>query len=85
MTIHLHIDTLVLDGMPVEAGDAESVRAAAIEALKRLLATGAGVPGLRSGGARASVPADDIRLTEGQTPAALGRQIGQAVYGGISR
>ena len=85
MTIHLHIDTLVLDGVPVEVGDGEAVRAAVVEELTRLFASGAGVPDLRSGGARASVPAEGIRLTEGQTPAALGQQIGQAVYGGISR
>ena len=85
MTIHLHIDTLVLDGVPVEVGDGEAVRAAVVEELTRLFAGGADSPGLRSGGARASVLADGIHLTGDQTPATLGLQIGRAVYGGISR
>ena len=85
MNIHLHIDQLVLDGLPVEAGDAAAVQAGVEAELTRLLATGAVAPGLRTGGARASVPSEDIHLTGDETPATLGRQIGRAVYGGISR
>jgi hypothetical protein len=85
MNIHLHIDHLVLDGLPVEAGHGPHVQAAVEAELTRLLASGTLTTGLRMGGARPSVPSNDIHLTGHDTPASLGQQIGQAVYGGISR
>jgi hypothetical protein len=85
MTIHLHIDQLVLDGLPVETCDAAVVQAAVEMELTRLFTNGAIAPGLRTGGARASVPSQGIRLTGNETPAIVGQQIGRAVYGGISK
>lgn len=85
MNIHVHIDSLVLDGLPVDAGDGGLVQAALEAELTRLLAAGALAPGLRAGGARPSVPSEEIDLTGDATPATLGQRIGEAVYGGISR
>lgn len=85
MSVHLHIEHLVLEGLPVEVGDGGSVQAAVETELTRLLADGALGPGLFAGGARPSVASEDIHLTGNETPATLGRQIGQTVYGGMTR
>lgn len=84
MNVHLHIDHLVLDGLPVDAGQGEVVQAAVQAELTRLLVSSDLAPGLRSGGARPSVRSENIHLTGDETPTTLGQQIGQAVYGGIA-
>ncbi|MEA3276257.1 MAG: hypothetical protein U9Q81_13400 [Pseudomonadota bacterium] len=85
MNVHLHIDELVLEGLPLEATDAAAVKAAVETELTRLLANGGLAPDLRTGGARASVPAGDIHLGGDRTPSDLGRQIGRTLYRGINR
>lgn len=84
MSIHLHVDLLVLEGLPVDAAHGDRVKGAVEAELARLLTFSAGT-GLGSGGARPSAPGRDILLSGQETPATLGRQIGQAVYGGITR
>jgi hypothetical protein len=84
MNINLHIDHLVLDGLPLEEGQGGAIQAAVEAELARLLASGDLASALRMGGARASVAGGDIQLTGNHSPAALGRQIGRAVYGGIN-
>ena len=51
MNIHVHIERLVLDGLPVAPGRGDLVREAVEAELTRLLAEGGLVPGLTSGGA----------------------------------
>ena len=79
--IHLHIERLVLDGVPVNgaqalqgAVEAELGRLLAASGLAASLAAGAAVPSLRVG---------DIRLAAGQGVDVLGGQIAGAVFGGI--
>jgi hypothetical protein len=84
VSIHLHVDILVLEGLPVEAAQGDRVKAGVEAELARLLTLSAGAD-LGSGGARPSAPGQDILLTGQETPGTLGRQIGQAVYGGITR
>jgi hypothetical protein len=85
VNIHLHVDLLVLEGLPVEAAQGDRVKAGVEAELTRLLAGSPVGPGLRAGGARPSIPGLDILLSGHDTPATLGRRIGQAVYGGINR
>ena len=84
MNVHLHIEQLVLEGLPVAAGDGGAIGAAVETELTRLLAGGISGPGLR-GGARDAVAGADVQLTGDDTPLSVGRQIGRAVYGGINR
>jgi hypothetical protein len=85
MNLHLHIDHLVLEGLPVREEHGAAVRAALEAELTRLLAGGGVPPLLRDGGAYAAVRTGDIQLNGNESPAALGQQIGRAVHGGISR
>jgi hypothetical protein len=85
MNVHLHIEHLVLDGLPVEPDGGDLVRAAVEAELTRLLAEGTLGPGLRTGGAHFAVPADDVAFSHSDSANTLGGKIGQAIYGGISR
>ncbi len=85
MNVHLHIDHLVLDGLPVEAGQGELVQAAVQVELTRLLTDAVLAPGLHTGGARPLMPSEDIHLTGNDTPTTLGQQIGRVIHRGISR
>ncbi|MES9991921.1 MAG: hypothetical protein ABW098_08205 [Candidatus Thiodiazotropha sp.] len=85
MNIHLHIDELVLEGLPPQATDSIALKAALETELVRMLANGGPAPGPYGGGSRPSVSTDDIQLAEGSTATVLGQQIGQTVYRGIYR
>ena len=84
MNIHLHIERLVLDGLPITSHQGVHVQRAVETELARLLTEGGVGSELAAGGALPSLRAGNIRLTNGATPAQLGRQIGQAVYGGFN-
>jgi hypothetical protein len=83
MNINVHIERLILDGLPITRSQGQFVQATVETELARLLAADGLAPGLRMGGAMRSVPAESIQLTQGNDPGHLGRQIAQAVYGGI--
>lgn len=85
MNINLHIDRLVLDGIPLVPGERPLLQAAVEAELTRLLANGGLSDALQSGGALYSVQAGRIQLTNNGSPARLGEQIAGAVYGGIGK
>jgi hypothetical protein len=85
MNINLHIERLVLDGLPVGSDQGVFVKSAVEAELSRLLATDGLNPDFQSGGAVPSVKADGVRMTNDSHPADLGRQIAQSVYGGIGK
>jgi hypothetical protein len=85
MNIRLHIERLVLDGLPVGAHDGHLVQAAVEAELSRLLAAGFGPDAFGQGFAVPSVRADAVRLEAGTTPQEIGAQVAQAVHGGIGR
>jgi len=84
MNIKLHIERLVLEGLPVGQSQGPLVQAAVEAELSRLLAEGDLAAELAEGGAVPSVPADSIKLAGG-SPSEMGRQIARSVYGGIGR
>jgi hypothetical protein len=84
MSINIHIERLILDGLSVSDAQSPIIGAAVERELARLLATGGLERSLQSGGAWATVPVGAVHLTASK-PAQLGRQIAQAVYRRIGR
>jgi hypothetical protein len=84
MSINVHIERLILDGLSVSDAQSPIIGAAVERELARLLATGGLERSLQDGGAWASVPVSNIQLTAGK-PAHLGQQIAAALYGGIGQ
>ena len=82
--IKVHIERLVLDGLPVTRSQGPQVQAAVEAELSRLMSEGGLAPELASGGAVPSVRANSINSV-GRSPAQIGRQIAKAVYGGMGR
>jgi hypothetical protein len=82
MNIVLHIERLVLDGVPVARADHEALRNALASELAQLLSTGVH-PDLLAGGARPEVIGGNIELSGGAGAAQLGGQVARAVHGGI--
>jgi hypothetical protein len=83
MKISVHIERLVLDGLPVTNLQGPQVRDAVERELVQLLAAGGLSHELRAGGAVPSVRAGGIGLAPKNQPVRLGQQIARAVYGGI--
>ena len=85
MNVTVNIERLILEGLPLAPWQ-RPLLAAAVEAeLGRLLAKGGLGGELAGGGAVPSLPAGPIELPSDGDPSALGAQIAQAVYGGLSR
>jgi hypothetical protein len=85
MTVHLHIERLVLDGLPLEAADGPAVQAAVEAELTRLLSEEGVGPGLQRGGALASLRGTDVELPSAPDPGTVGREIGGAVHRSLRR
>jgi hypothetical protein len=84
MSIKLHIERLILEGLPVSHAQGPALSAALERELARLLTNGGLESSLQSGGAWRSVPVRPFQLTAGQPPQ-LGRQIARAIYQGIGQ
>lgn len=84
MNIHLHIERLVLDGVPVPPEQRPHLQAAIESELSRLLSDGSINAELQAGASLHSIRAEQIRLSSDSPPAEIGRQIAGAVYGGIA-
>jgi hypothetical protein len=80
MTIRIHIEHLVLEGLPLGAHEGPQVQAAVEAELARLMGGGAPPPG----GATARVTALAISLANA-SPTHLGQQIARSVHGGIRK
>lgn len=91
MNIVLHIERLVLDGIPIDYSGRHALQTAVAAELGRLLADGGLLPAQPSGGPQASGKAKGIQLRSTEltgsreNPTQLGQQIAQAVYRGIGR
>jgi len=81
MKIHLHIERVVLDGVPVDQH--RILRRALEQELTSRLMEGGLLPELSSGGAVPHVRGGAIEFTPRSHPARLGSQIAGAVYRGI--
>lgn len=83
MNINIHIERLILDGLPITHRQRPLVQAAVEAELARLLTDDGLAPGLQTGGMVPHVPGSNIQLVGDNNPNALGHQIAHAVYGGI--
>jgi len=83
MNINIHIERLILDGLPITHSQRPLVQASVEAELARLLATDGLASSLQAGGALPNIPGGSIQLTSDGNPHKLGQQIAQAVYGGI--
>ncbi len=82
--IHLHIERLVLEGLPIERSESAVVQAAVEAELTRLLSENGIAAQFQSGGAVPQVRAPGLQLTSNSS-AQIGQQIAQSVYGGIGK
>jgi hypothetical protein len=85
MRIDVHIERLVLEGLPVTSADGPRVRAAVEAELARLLATGELGREPIAGGAMARAPAPQISIGQNGRPDAIGRAVARSVHAGIGR
>ena len=83
MNINLHIDRLVLDGIPLDSYQRPVLQQALQGELVRLLANGNLNPDFAGGIAIHRLTVPDIQLAENSQPTQLGQQIAGALYGGI--
>lgn len=85
MNINLHIERLVLDGVNIGPSQCHVLQASVETELTRMLTEGGLSSGLAQGTTLARMFTRGIQLTDGNTPAQLGRQIAQSVYEGIEK
>jgi len=83
MNINVHIERLILDGLPASYAEGFYIGAAVETELARLFATGGLVSSLQTGGAWANMPAPAIHLSTGK-PSQIGSQIAKAIYGSLT-
>jgi hypothetical protein len=82
MTMHLHIEHLVLEGAQFDGMHGRSVQAAVEQELTRSLASGPVTP-FSADSALALVNGGSIQVAERADPGPLGEQIAAAVYCGV--
>ncbi len=83
MNIQLHIERLVLEGLPMSRQQGAVVQAAVEQELGRLLNAGQLHSQIASGGALPALQGGMIQAANVASPVQLGAQIGGAVYSGI--
>jgi hypothetical protein len=83
MSIRLHIDRVVLEGIDVAAADRGQLHAALQSELTRLIGERGLAPELAGGIAVPSVRAPQIELGATSKPAQIGTAIAGAVAGGV--
>jgi len=85
MKLNLHIDRLVLEGLPVSRHDSARIQAAVQRELTLLLRESGLAHEYRTSGATPMLDAGRIRIERTSQPAGIGRQIARGVYDGIGR
>jgi hypothetical protein len=84
MNIRVHIERLILDGLPVTTAQGPLVQAAVESELARLFGAGGLAPGIHSGLAIPSASGGTIPLAGENNPTGLGHHIARAVRAAIS-
>jgi hypothetical protein len=85
MNINLHIERLILDGLPIGKSQAFQVQRAVEDELTRLLTENSLTQHLSAGGAVPSVQASGIQLPADGNPAQIGIYIAQSIYDGVGQ
>lgn len=84
MKIQVHIDRLVLDGLPVRNRESKAINEAIEKELTRLLAEGRLPEILETNGAFTRLPAGTMKVAE-NNPSMIGTEIARAIYRGIGQ
>lgn len=82
--LRLHIERLVLEGLPLEPGAATRVREAIESELARRLAAGGLSAEFRSGGAVPSLSGGEVHWKPGLSPSELGARIAGAIHASLA-
>ena len=85
MSVRIHIERLVLDGLPLSPAEGPLVKAAVEAELTRLVAEGTLRPEVLAGGEIGRQTGGVVRMAEGGTARETGAGIARAVYGGIGQ
>lgn len=85
MKINVHIERLVLEGLPLERVQGPLVQSAVQQELTRLLGLNGIAPGLISGGAMPRAQGGNMHFANEASPRQLGTQIAQSVHEGIAK
>jgi hypothetical protein len=85
MSIRLHIEHLLLDGLPVSRSQGAQVKAAVEAELGRLLSEHGVAREFQSGAALPNVRAGAMHAPRGATPGMLGTQIARSIFAGVGR
>lgn len=83
MSIHLHIERLVLDGLPISTAERLLLQTAMETELSQLLRANGLSDELRAGAALAQVHVGDVQVGKGSSPKKLGSDIARAVHQGL--
>jgi hypothetical protein len=85
MKINVHIDRIVLDGLPVDRHSSPLIQEAVQAELTRLFADNGASQSLLSGGVVPSLRTAPIQITPQSNPNALGHLIANAIHGGTQK
>jgi hypothetical protein len=85
MTIQLHIERLVLDGLPLAPGQQYLLQSALLVELGRLLRQDGLAAALAGGAATPRITAPAINLPQGAAAVTIGLQIAGALHGGLGQ
>lgn len=83
MNVNLHIERLVLDGLPYTASEGEALGLALQAELARLLGQG-GLPSLTPGGSIPRLDGGAISVVPRATATGVGQQLAQPILGALS-
>ncbi|MBZ5506424.1 MAG: hypothetical protein LAO78_13270 [Acidobacteriia bacterium] len=83
-SVSLHIDRLVIDGLPLKAGQAAQLQASVQRELTRILQRD-GMGWASQSGAVPTLSAPNIQMSGPLLPVEMGRQIAHSVYQSLVR
>ena len=83
MNINLHIERLVLEGLPLTRSQGALVQAAIEVELAQLISDHGLSPIIASNAALPRVPASSIQLTGDSNPTRIGQQIANSLFTGL--
>jgi len=83
MKLQIHIERLVLEGLPLGSADKLPVQGAVLAELMRLLTQAGLAHALQTGGAVPSLQGAEITMTRRDKPAELGKRIAGAIHSAI--
>ena len=84
MSIRVHVESLVLEGLPLSPVERTRLERALVAELTRSLGEGDFANGLGRHGAVPGLSAADIRVDAGNGGASIGAQLGRTIYGALA-